>query len=180
MDAVLFHEKQRFRQGWLWLLVVLPLLTIVPLMLFGLHQQLVLEKPFGTNPMNDRRLVVTSLLAMAVPLFVVILFWWSELDVQVTRNEVRARFRPFHLSTRTFPLSEIRGCEARDYEPIGEFGGWGIRMGGSRSWAYNVSGSRGVQLELADGRRLLLGSQRADELAAAILSGQRQNDTATP
>lgn len=179
MDGVLFHEKQRFRQGWLWLLVVLPLLTIIPLMLFGLHQQLVLGKPFGTNPMGDRRLVITSLFVMIVPLLVVVMFWWSELDVRVTRDELRARFRPFHLSPRVFPLAGIRSCEARDYEPIGEFGGWGIRMGGARSWAYNVSGSRGVQLELADGRRLLIGSQRADELAETILSAQRRTSVVT-
>jgi hypothetical protein len=34
--------------------------------------------------------------------------------------------------------------------------------------AYNVSGNQGVDLTLRDGRRVMLGSQRADELAAAI------------
>jgi hypothetical protein len=34
--------------------------------------------------------------------------------------------------------------------------------------AYNVRGDRGVQLVLRDGRRVLIGSQRADELAKAI------------
>ena len=46
-------------------------------------------------------------------------------------------------------------------------GGWGFRWGSSGR-AYNLRGNRGVQLTLADGGRLLLGSQRADELAAAI------------
>ena len=50
---------------------------------------------------------------------------------------------------------------------IAEYGGWGVRMrrGGM---AYNVSGDRGVQLELMDGKRILIGSQRAGELADAI------------
>jgi hypothetical protein len=34
--------------------------------------------------------------------------------------------------------------------------------------AYNVSGKEGVQLELANGKRILIGSQRAEELARAI------------
>jgi len=34
--------------------------------------------------------------------------------------------------------------------------------------AYNVSGDRGVQLELMNGVRILIGSERAGELAEAI------------
>jgi hypothetical protein len=37
-----------------------------------------------------------------------------------------------------------------------------------KGWAYNVRGNRGVQLELANGKRILIGSQRAEELAGAI------------
>ena len=38
----------------------------------------------------------------------------------------------------------------------------------TRGKAYNVSGNEGVQLELTNGKRILIGSQRADELADAI------------
>jgi hypothetical protein len=48
-----------------------------------------------------------------------------------------------------------------------EYGGWGVRCGRGGS-VFNVSGNRGVQLEFTDGRRLLIGSQQADELAASI------------
>mgnify|MGYP001089165244 CR=1 FL=1 len=34
--------------------------------------------------------------------------------------------------------------------------------------AYNVSGDRGVQIELLNGKRLLIGSQQAEELLRAI------------
>jgi hypothetical protein len=34
--------------------------------------------------------------------------------------------------------------------------------------AYNVSGNRGVEVELTDGRTVMVGSQRADELAGAL------------
>ena len=40
--------------------------------------------------------------------------------------------------------------------------------------AYNVSGDRGVELTLKDGRRVMLGSQRADELAAVIEAERRR------
>ena len=54
-------------------------------------------------------------------------------------------------------------------QPILEYGGWGIRYSPfGKGWAYNVRGNQGVQLELANGQRILVGSQRADELARAI------------
>ena len=39
---------------------------------------------------------------------------------------------------------------------------------GRRGRAYNVSGDRGVELTLANGKRVLIGSQRSEELAEAI------------
>ena len=39
-----------------------------------------------------------------------------------------------------------------------EYGGWGIRGGLRGTKAYNVSGNRGVELMLADGRTVLIGS----------------------
>jgi hypothetical protein len=37
-----------------------------------------------------------------------------------------------------------------------------------RGMAYTVSGNRGVQIELTSGRKILIGSRRPEELAAAI------------
>lgn len=90
-------------------------------------------------------------------------------------GHLRTEIRDDGLHVQMFPLTrrhrfgwnEIRSCAARTYRPILEYGGWGVRWGRSGK-AYNVRGNRGVQLELANGRRLLIGSQRADELAAAI------------
>ncbi|MGZ7167683.1 MAG: hypothetical protein ACXVIP_04695, partial [Halobacteriota archaeon] len=72
------------------------------------------------------------------------------------------------LFSRTIPLSDIVTYEARQYRPVLEYGGWGIRFGTRRKRAYTMSGNRGVELELIDGTRLLMGSQRPDELVSAI------------
>jgi hypothetical protein len=53
------------------------------------------------------------------------------------------------------------------YSSLRDYGGWGIRYG-SKGKAYNVSGSRGVRLELSNGKRLLIGSQRPEELSEAV------------
>ncbi len=73
----------------------------------------------------------------------------------------------FSLYRRTIPLRDIAFAEAVRYNPLAEFGGWGIRGTGD-SQALNARGDRGVRIRLRDGRRLLIGSQRAEELAEAI------------
>ena len=105
-----------------------------------------------------------------VPLIVgvglLLLFHVLELTVTVRPSETDIRFRP--LTRRRIPHVAVRSCEARTYRPLREYGGWGVRRGWKGGWAYNVRGNRGVQLVLEDGTSILVGSQRADELAAAI------------
>jgi hypothetical protein len=68
---------------------------------------------------------------------------------------------------RLIKYSDIQSAEIRVYKPIVEYGGWGYRLGLSGK-AYNMRGNEGVQLLLNGGGRVLIGSQRAAELAAVI------------
>jgi len=74
----------------------------------------------------------------------------------------------FPLYSRTVALSDIAAYEVRQYSPIVEYGGWGIRFGTQRKRVYTMSGNMGVELELTDETRLLVGSQRPEELARVI------------
>jgi len=84
---------------------------------------------------------------------------------EVRDDGLYIRFYP--LTHQKIPFEHIVHCEVRTYNPIREFGGWGIRYGKGGK-AYNVSGNRGVQLDLVNGKRLLIGSGRPEELARAI------------
>jgi len=164
---VVYREQQRFRQPWLWVLFTCTTLPILALLGYGLYQQLVLHQPFGNNPVGDRWLVVIVAAVVLIHSGVIALFWFARLDVEVTQADIAIRFRPFHIRPRRIPLRDITDARARQYSAIGEYGGWGIRLG-MRGWAYNVSGDHGVQLTLASGKRILVGSQRSEELEAAI------------
>ena len=86
---------------------------------------------------------------------------------EVKNDAIHIRFSP--LIRKVIPFSEIATGAARQYSPIKEYGGWGVRYG-TKGMAYNVSGDQGVQLELTNGKRLLIGSQRSEELAKTIIS----------
>jgi hypothetical protein len=164
---VIFREVQRFKQRWLWVLIIVSVLAAIGLFARGMVQQLVFGEPWGDRPMSDTGLAVTGTLAILFHLGIIALFAACRLITEVRSDGLYIRLVPFHLSFRRIPLEDLESFAALTYRPIREYGGWGIRgcRGGT---AYNVSGDRGVRLDYATGRHMLIGSQRADELAEAI------------
>jgi hypothetical protein len=141
----LFLEEQRFSAG------------LVSALLFGVLIAWVLLVASG---------LIRDLMGPVLVLALLIFFALARLVIRVSPEGVDVEFQP--LIRRHIPLADISSCEARVYRPIREYGGWGIRFGWKSGRAYNVRGNRGVQLRLRSGESILLGSQRADELASVI------------
>jgi hypothetical protein len=134
------------------------------LSLYLAFQQLILGKPFGNNPSPDSVMVVLAIMfGIGLPLFM----YTTNLTTEVHSDGLYIRYFPFHLSFHKIAAAEIRRYEACTYSPIKDYGGWGIRSG-SKGNAYNVSGNRGVRLELSNKKHLLVGSQKPEELAEAL------------
>lgn len=158
-ERVRFEEHQQFRGKWMWLFVILGALPMW--IIFGI--QVVGGRPIGDNPAPDWALwLFFLLLGVGLPL----LFWWMRLRVVVDETSLRIRFRPFR--EKVIAHDDIQAGEEVTYSPIGEYGGWGLRYRPGFGWAYNVSGKQGVVVTLKDGTRMLIGSQRAHELATAL------------
>jgi len=156
----LYQETQYFRQVWLWALV----LFISLLSLYGAFQQLFLRQPFGNNPAPDSLMVVLAIIfGIVLPLFM----YKTNLTIEVRSDGLYFRYFPFHLSFHRIASEEIMRYEACTYRPIKDYGGWGIRFG-RKGKAYNVSGNRGVKFEFSNGKYLLIGSQKPEELAEAL------------
>ncbi len=147
-----FYEEQHFSRWWL-------LIGIEPLLIFGILG-IVKVIPFS---------VVISVVAitMIAPTLLMI----SSLETAITNDAIMLRFKPFKWKWKTIPLTDITSAVVRKYEPLGEFGGWGIKYGGKKAgWCYNAKGNIGLQLELIDGKKLLIGTQKRDELESVIKS----------
>ena len=119
----------------------------------------------GERPLRDVAPMVA--IGLSIPTLLYLLF--GSLRTRVTTEAVEISWGFSGIIRKKVPFSEIEGMEPVTYSPIREFGGWGIRFGfQGQGKAYNVSGNLGVQLEMSDGERLLVGSQRPQELAGAI------------
>src|SRR5579883_2304075 len=155
-----FREEQRFS----------PLLGFLPVALAGGLVWVLFQTGLGHGARGKPASALIPLLAVvAVAALVVPLLVLAKLTVEVGGGEIRVRFFPF--LKKAIALSEVVSCESRTYRPILEYGGWGVRYSLRNGWAYNVRGNRGVQLRLKDGKRILIGSQRPEELAEALRKG---------
>ena len=152
--TILFKEQQKFRQWWIWALLT-PILLIVGLASF-----------FALKESTDN----WPILFLLVPLFCCTLaFYWLRLDMEVRADGIYVRFFPVQKQFRSYHWNNIDQLFIRQYQPVKEYGGWGIR-GLDRNRALNVSGTQGLQLVLQDGKRLLIGTQRPEDLKAIIAS----------
>lgn len=148
---VLFKEKQKFRQWWLWaILVISSALAIWPM--YIANKALVL-------PVMIPILAFTSLMFL--------LFYIMELRTVVRKDGIYYQFFPLHLRYKQVKWEELTNFYVRKYNPMGEYGGWGIRFGFNGK-AYNVSGDMGLQLEYKNGKKLLIGTQNPGELDTVI------------
>ncbi|MCX2451811.1 DUF6141 family protein [Pedobacter sp. PLR] len=160
-EGIIFSEKQKFRQWWLWLIF----LVLNSVFLVGAFNQIVEGKPFGDQPMSNSVLLIS----VCVLLLITALFFMLRLETRINSKGIYVRFYPFHLSFRYYPWESINKVKVRKYSPLMEYGGWGIRFGLlTRERALNVSGNQGLQLEFNDYKRLLIGTHKPDELMQVL------------
>jgi hypothetical protein len=88
------------------------------------------------------------------------------LVTELRPGELRVRMRGLWRSHR-IPLSNVKSANAITFDPARDWGGYGIRSTG-RGTAYIAAGNQGVELEMANGGVVLIGSRRSSELALAL------------
>jgi hypothetical protein len=150
------REKQFFRQWWLLVILILIMGTLV----VGLYVQLVLDIPFGNNPMSNSGFIV--LMFLLVSFFGA--FFALRLESGADDRGVYFRFYPFQRKYVLLQWENIERIELLEYNPLTEYGGWGWRLSLSgKGTAYNVSGNKGIRFELKSGKKRLLGIQKTVE-----------------
>ncbi len=157
--SAIYREEQRF--GW-WVYALLTLTMATAWVVFegrGPVAPVVV-------PRNGPQHFVGMMMGLCLPIFLVV--GVLRLTTVVTPTELRVWFGFIPTYRREIPLSGIARVEVVRYRPFIDYQGWGIRFGRDGERVYNARGDRGVRLHLVDGSKILIGSQRADELAGVL------------
>jgi hypothetical protein len=105
-------------------------------------------------------------IGMGLVLLVIILV--LHMTTEATPSDLRVWFGWLPTYRRSIAIESIRSVDVVTYRPIAEYGFWGIRSGRDGERALIARGNRGVRIELTDGSKLLIGSQKPELLAAAL------------
>jgi hypothetical protein len=103
---------------------------------------------------------------MAMPVVLIVGFF--RMTTEVTPTELRVWFGWVPTYRRIVSPGTIVRLEVVSYRPLADCWGWGIRSGRNGERVLNARGNRGVRIDLSDGTRLLIGSQRPEALALAL------------
>ena len=163
--SIIFKENQKFDQWWLRAIIWAGAILVW----WAFYNQIILGKPWGSNPGPDWLVII---LVIVIGIGLPMLFFSIQLITTVTSENIRVRFFPFQFKGRIIPVSEIEKFEIRQYRPILEYGGWGVKYGKS-GLAYNVKGNIGLQLYLKNGDKLLIGTQKKEFLQMALENATR-------
>jgi len=160
----IFKEEQRFTQTWL--IALLGISVMLPMIL-------IVKEYFTENSKMTTNEFVFSLLGITVSVLFIFIF---KLTTRIDEKGIHYRFFPFHRATKTILWSEINSISVRNYDPISEYGGWGLKGGFSRKRgkAINVSGDIGIQLELKTTKKLLIGTQKEVDAKKVIHTYQHK------
>jgi hypothetical protein len=142
----LFYEEQTFRQGRIRILLAVPPSILLVLVIW----QVVLGHPWGKHPMSNASLVGWAIFLWLVYLRLVRIRLVTELGPSELLVSMRGLWR-----TRRIPLSDIKSFEVVKYDPVRDYGGYGIRIT-RHGIAYIAGGSDGVRLQLISGATVLV------------------------
>ncbi|MEN5195064.1 hypothetical protein [Sphingobacterium faecium] len=149
LNDMKFQEKQTF---WTWWMIVLMIFLLLSTVNYDVVN--IFKGDFSKMNFNPAFWIVVG---------IIIFFSFINLKTTINEEGIAIQFFPFLLKTKLILWSQLDDLYVKDYNPIADYGGWGYRNG-SQGKAYNTKGSVGLQLIFKDGSRLLIGTQKKDEL----------------
>jgi hypothetical protein len=162
-----YSEIQRFRQPRLWSILITVWISVIGTFGFVVNRQLVQDISNGNSSLNDSGLKAALIFAIVLVTALIVLFAKAKLSTQIDKKFISFRFYPLHRSYRKIAWNSVAKCEVVTYQPVSQYGGWGIRAG-KNGKVFSVSGNRGLQIVLRTGERILIGTTKANELSMAI------------
>ena len=155
MEIDNFNEEQKFTQKW----ILFPVFSLWVLSLL-ISPFILLEKKAG---------LFTAILPFLIMSLIMLLFKSLKLQTRITAEGVYYRFFPLERRFREIKKSDIEKLEVKSYDPLRDYGGWGIKYG-INGWADSVKGDKGIYISLTSRKHILIGTSKPDEAAEFLIS----------
>jgi hypothetical protein len=156
----IFKEEQKFNQ---------------PLVIIGLSSAfliigLAIYKSWPEVEAGSLGEKIGAFSGLIIVALVSLLFVFLKLKTRVDEIGIHYKFMPFQLNFKTINWDSISTCTIRNYDAISEYGGWGMKFSffGKKGKSYTTKGSIGLQLVLKNEQKILIGTQKKEELQRTL------------
>jgi hypothetical protein len=152
-EEILFQEKQSKKPIWIWLIIG----TVSVFFMFTFISQIFFNRPVGDQPSSNGILILNFVLLVALIYLLIAL----SLNVKITKETIYYKFKPFHLKWQSIKKEEIDKIYVREYKPVLEYGGWGVKSKkNGKGFSFTMRGNKGIQIDLKSGKNILIGTQK--------------------
>ncbi len=159
-----FKETQRFVQSPMIIVMLIGILIAVGIT--------VKEYTSEISEMTTIKFVLTIglIILFTIPVFLI------KLETKIDEIGIHYRFFPIHINNKIIRWAEIKTIYHREYSAISEYGGWGIKAGWRRKngKAINIVGNKGIQIELINGKKILVGTQKEEDIKKVLSAYQHK------
>ncbi len=168
-ERIYYKEEQHFSGAWIWLILAGSFAVFFGVLLYSYY-----EMAFQGNTtvsMTEEEKSLLTVMGVGVIAFGLTFFLFKKMKmvIEIRTGAFYYRYPPFIRKMNRIGKEEIERYEVRQYKPIREYGGWGVRQGtGKAGKAFNVKGKVGLQLYLKNGKKVLFGTQRGDAILRAM------------
>lgn len=156
MKRIFFEETQKytvFIAGALMAAVVFAILSVLNI---GFHQ------PLFYHSKPDFSLLLSAVGCVIIA----ILINSQKLIFIIDEDEIHISFGIFAAKTE-IPIRAIKRISVRKYNALKEFSGWGVRYNSTES-CFTVWGSYGIEIELINNERMLVGTNQPEKVQLII------------
>lgn len=156
-----FIEEQKFTQPLVF--IGLSIAIIVTIVSNIAKWETILQSSLGEK--------FGALIGLITIFLVILLFINLKLKTRIDEKGIYYQFYPFHRSYKLIAWKNISNTYMRKYDAVLEYGGWGIKFNffkKKRGKSYTTKGNIGLQLELNNGKKILIGTQKKEELQRVL------------
>lgn len=150
-----FSELQKFKNTWFWILICIGSIYLI-------------AKVFITKNSGQNMPPVLHFIFLFSAFSTAIVFWLMKLQTHIDSTGIRVQFSIFPFSKQEWKWGDIQKAYLRDYKFFREYGGRGLRFSPRHGRAFMISGNTGLQLELSNGKKVLIGTQKEAELKQVL------------
>ncbi|MEY5046824.1 MAG: hypothetical protein RLZZ175_183 [Bacteroidota bacterium] len=157
MNSNIFVEKQNYRKWWVILLIILA---------NSVYIYFLFKIDFIGDLKKEKLGLVFS---WSIFILVSLLFYFIKLETKYDEKGIHYKMTPFHFKYKFIAWEDIQTYEIKKYNPLLDYGGWGIKQSMTgKGIAYNIVGNLGLYLILKDNQKILIGTQKAEELKSFL------------